>query len=231
MFVMHFLDSSTEFLFGESANTLLPKFAKLDAEQFLTSFDKAMTCVDRRMALAGVSFLYGRATQDAEWRQAIAQVHGFVDIYVDRALTDQAKASATANIEGGKGSEKGVSGTVDVMLEARTFSVVSELVKETTDRKFLRDQLISLFFPSRDATGIGLSDLFFNLARHPRVWTTVCEEMMASLGPEQPLTFENLKSLRYLQSVLNESMREPYQCPNRSGSPKIAPVSFQTVHD
>lgn len=76
---MQFLDSSTEFLFNESANTLLPKCAKLDAEQFLTSFDKAMTGVDRRMTLAGVSFLYGRATQDVEWRQAIAQVHSFVD--------------------------------------------------------------------------------------------------------------------------------------------------------
>ncbi len=207
------MDSSTEFLFGESPDTLLPKSAKLDAEQFLTSFDEAMTGVDRRMALAGVSFLYGRATRHAEWRQAIAQVHSFVDKHIDRALTEQAEAKATAKIEDDEEPGKGASSSVNKKPNSRPFSVVSELVKETTDRKFLRDQLISLFFPSRDATGIGLSGLFFNLARHPHVWTAVREEVMASSGPEQPLTFENLKSMRYLQSVLSESMRAPRDPP------------------
>lgn len=203
------MDFSTEFLFGESPDTLLPESAKLDAEQFLTSFDEAMSGVDRRMALAGISFLYGRATQHAEWRQAIAQVHSFVDKYIDRALTEQAKAKATAKTEDDEQPGKGVNGSVNMKPKSRPFSVVSELVRETTDRKFLRDQLISLFFPSRDATGIGLSGLFFNLARHPHVWTTVREEVMASSGLEQPLTFEKLKSMRYLQSVLSESMRVP----------------------
>ena len=168
-----------------------------------------MSGVDRRMALAGISFLYGRATQHAEWRQAIAKVHSFVDKYIDRALTDQAKAKATVKTEDDEEPGKGVNGSVNTKPKSRPFSVVSELVRETTDRKFLRDQLISLFFPSRDATGIGLSGLFFNLARHPHVWTTVREEVMASSGLEQPLTFEKLKSMRYLQSVLSESMRVP----------------------
>lgn len=208
---MQFLDSSTEFLFGESPDTLLPESAKLDAERFLTSFDEAMSGVDRRMALAGISFLYGRATQHAEWRRAIAQVHSFVDKYIDGALTEQAKAKAkaTAKTEDDGEPGKGVNSSINMKSMSHPFSVVSELIKETTDRKFLRDQLISLFFPSRDATGIGLSGLFFNLARHPHVWTTVREEVMASSGLEQPLTFEKLKSMRYLQSVLSESMRVP----------------------
>lgn len=168
-----------------------------------------MSGVDRRMALAGIPFLYGRATQHAEWRRAIAQVHSFVDKYIDRALTEQAKAKATAKTEDDGEPGKSVNSSVSMKSISRPFSVVSELIKETTDRKFLRDQLISLFFPSRDATGIGLSGLFFNLARHPHVWTAVREEVLASSGLEQPLTFEKLKSMRYLQSVLSESMRVP----------------------
>lgn len=213
------MDSSTEFLFGESPNTLLPESAQLDAEKFLTSFDEAMSGVDRRMAFAGIPFLYGRATQHAEWKRAIAQVHSFVDKYIDRALTEQAEAKATAKTEDDDEPVKGVSSSVNVKSISRPSSVVSELIKETTDRKFLREQLISLFFPSRDATGIGLSGLFFNLARHPHVWTTVREEVLASSGLEQPLTFEKLKSMRYLQSVLNESMRVPRTIAPITGSP------------
>ena len=170
-----------------------------------------MLGVDRRMALAGIPFLYGRATQHAEWKQATAQVHSFVDKYIDRALTEQAMEKATARMEGAEKPGIGGSSSINMKLKSLPFSVLSELVNETTDRKFLRDQLISLFFPSRDATGIGLSGLFFNLARHPHVWTTVREEVMASSGPDGPLTFEKLKSMKYLQSVLNESTYESPQ--------------------
>lgn len=216
---MQFLDPSIKFLFGEDPDTLLPDSAKLDAEQFLTSFDKAMAGVGRRTAIAGVSFLYGRATRDAEWRQAIAEVHKFVNKYKDQALTEEAKAGATAK-NGEQGLGRGVVTTVNVTSKLRSFSLLSELVKMTTDHKFLRDQLISLFFASRDTTGIGLCGLFFNLARHPHVWTTVREEVMASLGPEQPLTFENLKSMRYLQSVLSESMSVLRPMPKKTFPPR-----------
>ncbi|CAD6572259.1 MAG: hypothetical protein ASARMPRED_005211 [Alectoria sarmentosa] len=202
---MQFSDPSIKF-FGEDPDTLLPDSAKLDAEQFLTSFDEAMAGVGCRTAIAGVSFVYFRATRDAEWRQSIAEVHKNVDKYKDETLTEEAKAGATAK-NGEQGLGRGVVTTVNVTSKSHVFSVLSELVKVTTDRKFLRDQLVSLFFPSRDATGIDLGGLFFNLARHPHVWTTVREEVMISLGPEQPLTFENLKSMKYLQSVLSESLR------------------------
>ena len=91
------------------------------------------------------------------------QVHSFVDKYMDRASTEQAKAKSMAKIDDDEEPGEGVNGSANMKPKSCPFSLVSELVKETTDRKFLRDQLISLFSPSRDATVIGLSGLFFKL--------------------------------------------------------------------
>ena len=127
-----------------------------DAEQFLTSFNKATSGVDRTMALAGISFLYGRATEHAEWRHAIAQVHSFVDKYIDRALTEQAEAKATAKKDGDEEPGKDVNGGVNMKLKSCPFSLVSKLVKETTDRKSLSYQLISLFPPAMRSSSVSV---------------------------------------------------------------------------
>lgn len=80
--------------------------------------------------------------------------------------------------------------------------MLHELVKDTQDRRFLRDQLLNVFLPARDSSAIGLSDLFFNLARHPEVWRKLRSEV---LKINQPLTFDLLKSMKHLQCVLKES--------------------------
>ena len=177
-----------EFLFADYAEPGPPGCSKLDPEEFLAAFDRAMLGVDRRMALRSVPWLFGRATQDREWRAACAEVHALVDRCIDRALDEEAKLAANE----GKALE-------------RPFSMLHELVKETKDRSFIRDQIISIFFPARDATAIAISDLFFLLARHPAVWKKLRMEVLKNA---RTLTFENLKSMRYLQIVLRESKFE-----------------------
>ena len=164
-----------------------------------------MLGVDRRMSLRGLSFLWGRATRDREWKEACAETQAVVDRYIEHALSEKADSEA-------KSLPQDSSDTIDADSsipadQKRPVSFLHELVKETNDRQFIRDQIISLFFPARDASAIAISDLFFQLARNPRVWTELRSEV---LSHDEPITFESLKSLKYLQAVLTESKQSTY---------------------
>lgn len=85
------------------------------------------------------------------------------------------------------------------------YILINEMAKKIRDPIDLRFQVINVFFPARDSTGIVLSNVFFNLARNPDVWAELREQALA-LG-DQPLTFELLKSLTSFKYVLFESLR------------------------
>jgi cytochrome P450 len=76
------------------------------------------------------------------------------------------------------------------------------LAKETSDRSLLTSQLLNVFFAGRDTPAVALTNIFFLLARHPDVWIK-CREEVQGLKKEA-LNFEKLKSLRYIQHVINE---------------------------
>lgn len=72
---------------------------------------------------------------------------------------------------------------------------IDQLVYETEDPGFIRDQLLNVFFPARDASSAGASFIFFILARHPDVWKKLRNETLNSKEP--------LKN-RYLLQVIDE---------------------------
>ena len=123
---------------------------------------------------------------DREYDKAIAETHSRIDAYVDIALKRRREAL--------RNSEK-------VDTESHSFVFIDQLVYQSQDRKFLRDQLLNVFFPARDSSAIGISCIFFILARNPDVWKKLRQE---TLNIKQPITFEALKSIKYLKWVLNE---------------------------
>lgn len=132
--------------------------------------------------------------RDREWQEAYTKVHVVIDGYINRALEQQYLAN--------NAKQPLTSGSSTIVSGQHSFSMLHELVKDTQDRRFLRDQLLNIFLPARDSSAIGLSDLFSNLARHPKVWRKLRSEVSQI---DQPLTFDLLKSLKYLQCVLKES--------------------------
>lgn len=188
-----FLDLSTQFLFGESAQSLLPSSARLDVEKFNKSFDRALLGMTKRQALGKRLVFSGR---DTEWEAAYKNIQAILDGYIIRALEQWNIADKeTEDCE-----------SLPEYSEQRPFSMLHELVKDTQDQRFIRDQLLNVFIPARDSSAIGVSDLFFQLARNPRVWSKLRSE---ALEINQPITFELLKSMKYLQCVLRESASKP----------------------
>lgn len=135
---------------------------------------------------------------EEQWREACSYVHKIFDAHIDAAIR---KHEAQANEEDGSYNEQ------PVETHHSPTSMLHCLVKLTQDRVFLRDQLLNVFLGAKDTATIGISDIFFHLARHPDVWRKLRAEVMASTAPGQSLTFNDVKALPYLQKVLKESLR------------------------
>jgi cytochrome P450 len=55
-----------------------------------------------------------------------------------------------------------------------------------------------------------LSWLYYELSYHPEVYAKLREEVLSTLGIDGKPTYEHLKSMKYLQYCLNESISQPY---------------------
>lgn len=173
------LDSSTEFLFGKSVESLSPS-CSLDAQAFLAAYNYAQAGIGKRMKLPKWNIL----TYDPKFWESCKIARSFVEGYVDEAIR-QCKSA--------RGGEK------------LKLVLAYELARVTSDRDVIRNELLNVFLPGHDATAVALTNVFFMLARHPEVWTKLREEVVGLDISE--LTFENLKGLKYLRWVINETMR------------------------
>jgi cytochrome P450 len=73
--------------------------------------------------------------------------------------------------------------------EANTqYIFLNELAKETDNREELRDQILNVLLAGRDTTASLLSNMFFELARHPEIYAKLREEV-SGLGGKEP-TYE-----------------------------------------
>lgn len=84
----------------------------------------------------------------------------------------------------------------------RTHVLLNELAKVSDDRLYIRNEVPNVFFPGRDTAAVFTGNTIFLLARHPEIWKKLRTEVLA-LG-DQKLTFELLKSMKYMQWVLSE---------------------------
>ena len=80
------------------------------------------------------------------------------------------------------------------------------MIKETRDHNDIRNQLLYVFLPAHGATGVALTNVFFNLARDPSCYAKLRQEILDA-REQATWTCERLESLKYLQYVINETFR------------------------
>ncbi|KAL8787995.1 MAG: hypothetical protein Q9213_001887 [Squamulea squamosa] len=85
--------------------------------------------------------------------------------------------------------------------------LVHESLRGTKDVKDVRNELMDIFLPAHEATGVALTNVFFQIARKPIVYGRLRKEIDEAGDNEKPWTFERLKGLRYLQNVISETFR------------------------
>ena len=182
---MLFLDSSTEFIFGKSANSLSPETNSPIARSLPGLFDEALTGMFTRYMLGKFKFFAG---SEKKYLEKCAEVHKIIDGFIDEEIELQSSSKKTPETQS---------------TAPYSYVLLKELVKTTDDKRVIRNELMNVFFPARDTAAIHASNVLFMVARHPAVWHKMRAEVL-SIG-SQNLTFEILKSLKYMQAVMNES--------------------------
>jgi cytochrome P450 len=86
------------------------------------------------------------------------------------------------------------------------------LAAYTRDRKVLRDQLVSILLAGRDTTASTLSFTFYELARHPEVFQKLRAEIIDTVGLDRPPTYNDLKSMKYLQVRTSPILTDIHIC-------------------
>jgi cytochrome P450 len=201
------LDSATDFLFGHSTNVL----DKSDPNSKRGErFAEAFAAITER---AGIEYVFsgyftlqlltvfstrGRAGTLAKLLPYSANrtyegdksfVHQYVQEYVQKAVRlyreglKQEKSEAEAK-------------------EHEKYVFLEHLAKTGYSEKKVQDELLNILLAGRDTTAGLLSYLFYHLARDKRVWEKLRAEVL-TLGSDTP-SFEQIKSLKYMQWVLNE---------------------------
>ncbi|VVT54783.1 uncharacterized protein SAPINGB_P004260 [Magnusiomyces paraingens] len=177
------IDTATEFLFGESVQTLSggnPKIAH--ALEFGKAFNAAQAVLAKRIRLNS----FYNALNPREFQDWCKTCKSFTESYVQMALDK-------------KQQEKD---------QDHSYIFLTELAKETNDPKVLRDQALNILLAGRDTTASLLAWIFYNLAIHPKVFARLRKEILDQFGTSpSTLSFESLKQCTYLRYVINETLR------------------------
>lgn len=183
------MDSATDFLFGESTNSLTLDSSNETNKKFAVAFNRSQETIGQ-MGRAGPLMRF--FTKVTHFTEDVKFVHDFVDRFVERGL----EIRKSYNLE--KADAK----------EGERYVFINQLVKETSDPIEIRSELINILLAGRDTTASLLSNVWFILARRSDIFEKLKEEV-SQLGDELP-TFAQLKDLKYLRWVLNECKYKTY---------------------
>ena len=199
------LDMFTEFSFGEAVGSQLSNLTadqeretekdvdnqseatQVSGKAFAQAFLVATEYTMDRALLQGFYFL----KDGFHFRKSLATVHKYVDGIVHRALNSKNDDAKAPN-------------------QVKRYDFISELIASTQDTQEIRDSALTLVLAGRDTTAGLLGWIFFFLARQPQVFKRLRSEILTRFGSEavpSELDYPMLKSLPYLQSVINETLR------------------------
>ncbi|KAF2457593.1 cytochrome P450 alkane hydroxylase-like protein [Lineolata rhizophorae] len=180
LFLRYTLDAATDFLFGRSVESLMNPQA-----QFAHAFT-VVQHVQSMIARAGpFTFLIPRG----EFNKQLRVINEFVHPFIEQALllSPQELEEKTKSDEG--------------------YTFLHALASYTRDRTVLRDQLVAVLLAARDTTAGTLSWAFYELSRQPHIVSKLREEILRRVGKTKLPTYDDLKEMKYLQHILNETLR------------------------
>lgn len=188
------MDSSSEFLFGQSTNTQLSALSEealvknAEDTKFVNNFEACQNHISMAMLLNEFYTLM----ETESFLEGCKVCHRYIDQFVHSALSRQEKDNP-------------------IELETKeNYVFLDRLVRETQNPVEIRDQLLSILVAGRDTTAALLSFLFLMLAQHPEIFVklrnTIIEDFGTFHSPKN-ITFSGLKACSYLQWCINETLR------------------------
>ncbi|KAI5776675.1 cytochrome P450 [Geopyxis carbonaria] len=172
------LDTATDFLLGESVDSLgTPRVA------FAQAFAEIQAHMNTMSRAGPFEVLFPQA----RFRRNLKILNDFVEPFVERTL-----AMRPEELKGRNES---------------SYNFLHALAEFTREKHILRDQLVAILLAARDTTAGTLSWVFHELAGHPDVVERLRREILERVGETREPTYTDLKEMKYLQHVINETLR------------------------
>ncbi|KAF8055214.1 cytochrome P450 monooxygenase pc-1 [Lyophyllum atratum] len=202
------LDSATEFLFGNCVHSLtaglpyphnatdIPPISTSPhangADEFASAFLEAQEVVSSRER-------YGWIWPLAEiWEDKTEKPMKIVNAYLDpivqeaikkkNAAPESAEEKSSAHVEDGD-------------------SLLDHLVSLSSDPVVLKDETLNIMIAGRDTTAATLTYIMYFLSMYPAVNERLREEILANVGPTRRPDYDDIKDMKYLRAVINETLR------------------------
>ncbi|ORY67749.1 cytochrome P450 [Pseudomassariella vexata] len=174
------LDVTTDFLLGTSVNSLAnPR----------NHFAEAFNDVQRIQMLLTTIGPFSDIVPRSTYRRHIATIDRFVVPFIDQALS-----LPMEELEKLTSSD-------------RTFTFLHSIARYTRDPRVLRDQIVAVLLAGRDTTAATLSWALYELSRYPDKFQRLRSEVVDAVGRTRTPTYEDLKNMKYLRHVLDETLR------------------------
>ncbi|KAK5458074.1 hypothetical protein LTS15_004153 [Exophiala xenobiotica] len=174
------MDSATEFLFGQSTNTLAPGLETKSANEFVKAFVYVTETVSKNFASGGLT----EWIPDKKWTKSVKIMHDFADAIIRDAMEEVKREKKDGT---------------------RRYVFLHELLHQTQDPYVLRSELLNILLAGRDTTAGLLSNTWHVLSKREDIWEKLRAEV-DELGGERP-DYSTIKEMKYLKWVLNESLR------------------------
>ena len=90
--------------------------------------------------------------------------------------------------------------------DTERYILLDSLLEQNLPPEQVRAEILNTLLAGRDTTASMLSDLWFELSKHPRIFKKLHTEISTEVGTND-LDYEIIKSLAYLKATLNEILR------------------------
>ncbi|KAK0184815.1 cytochrome P450 [Armillaria mellea] len=202
------VDSATEFLFGSCVNTLTASLPypqnisivpaksndarSLEANGFSEAFFEVQRILSNRLRKGWIWPLFEIRRDKTDAPMKI--VRGFVEPIIQAAL-ERKKASDSAD----KKSEPRTVGDDETLLD--------HLVNMSSDPIVIKDETLNILIAGHDTTASTLTFVVYFLSVYPDVCSRLREEILTRIGATRTPNFEDIKEMKYLRAVINETLR------------------------
>ncbi|KAJ5287128.1 cytochrome p450 protein [Penicillium angulare] len=184
------LDVATDFLLGQDTKSLT-----IPQQGFAEAFAEVQR-VQSQINRAGPA---KRFVPRDSYNNGLRVINEFINPFIEHALEispEELEQTISDNNEGGTGR----------------YTFLHALAQFTRDRKVLRDQLVAVLLAGRDTTASTLSFAIYELSKKPKCVQRLRDEIAQHVGLESDATCRNpsyadLKDMKYLKYVLNETLR------------------------
>ncbi|KAF8957214.1 cytochrome P450 monooxygenase pc-3 [Flammula alnicola] len=199
------LDAATEFLFGncvESLSAGIPyphnasfisppqRTAKGDtADAFAQAFLQAQEVISIRERYGWIWPLT-EITENKSYAP-MQVVNAYIEPIVEEALRKKRSSPM---------KEKDA-------VDADDGTLLDHLVNLTDDPVVLKDETLNIMIAGRDTTAATLTFIFYFLAIYPKVCVRLREEIISKVGHTRRPDYDDVRDMKYLRAVINETLR------------------------